>query len=308
MSYIVLIRECTAAKQSAADFAAEVMAALPQLPQPLLSRCRVYADAYRSFCYAVFESAAAPDQAVLKAACDPLGIDFFCPDQLADAAQGGVLAMDMDATAVRCEEIDEVARLYGVYDEVAAITQAAMNGKYVFKEAFLERIRLFKGFDGSRAIKYVMDTLPIDTGLDLLNRIFKHHGFMLGIISGGFTQIIARLVREYQLDFVRANTFDLDENGLFTGGHHHEVVDAAGKAQGLNDFIRHYRSMRGRECALSIAVGDGANDLKMIAAADFGFAYHAKAVVQEQARYCINHHDLAVIGVFFDAMHEALRA
>ncbi|AOT10130.1 phosphoserine phosphatase SerB [Pseudoalteromonas luteoviolacea] len=189
----------------------------------------------------------------------------------------GLLVMDMDSTAIEIECIDEIARLADVYDEVASVTAEAMAGKLAFSESLHKRVAKLQGIELS-LISPLKDDLPLMMGIKQLCEVLKTKNWRLAIASGGFTWFAEALQERLSLDHVYANTLEIDAQRL-TGRVIGDIVDAEKKAEVLNALRERYTVDTGQV----IAIGDGANDLVMMAAADLGVAIHGKPKVVEQA-------------------------
>ena len=198
----------------------------------------------------------------------------------------GLLVMDMDSTAIRIECIDEIARLAGVGDQVAAVTAAAMQGKLEFADSLRSRVALLKGAPVA-ILDEVAAAMPWMPGLQLMVDTLKQSGWTVAIASGGFTRFAGELQQALGLDAIFANELAVD-GGLLTGKVSGRIVDAAVKAEVLQQLARQHEI----PVAQTVAVGDGANDLKMMGVAGLGIAIHAKPLVRAQAAATLNHHDL----------------
>ena len=206
----------------------------------------------------------------------------FVPNGL-KLANFGLLVMDMDSTLIAIECIDEVADMQGLKPQVAAITEAAMRGEMEFAESLRRRVALLKGLD-EQALQHVYDErLRLSTGAEAMLKALQTHGIKTLLLSGGFKFFTDRLKARLGLDYAHANTLEI-ANGKLTGKVLGEILDAQGKADWLVK-IRDELSLKPEQV---IAMGDGANDLKMMAQAGISIAYHAKPVVREQARYALN--------------------
>ena len=193
-----------------------------------------------------------------------------------------LICLDLDSTIIQTEVIDELAMRAGVGDQVKAITLSAMRGEIDFKESFTRRVALLKGLDAS-VRQEIIDHLPITEGADRLFSILKKCGFKIAILSGGFMFVGRYLQERFGVDYVYANELEV-EDGKFTGRYLGDVVDATRKAE-LLSLIAQVEHI---DLAQVIAVGDGANDLKMLGKAGLGIAFHAKPKVQENARQAIS--------------------
>ena len=189
----------------------------------------------------------------------------------------GLLVMDMDSTAIEIECIDEIAKLAGVGEQVAEVTAAAMRGELDFAESLRARVNTLAGAPVS-IIDQVADNLPLMPGLTALVEELQKHGWKLVIASGGFTYMTEALKRQLNLDETVANELEMDGDKL-TGKVSGKIIDAEAKAETVFRLTQEYGLVPNQ----TIAMGDGANDLKMMAAANLGVAFHAKPLVREQA-------------------------
>jgi len=193
-----------------------------------------------------------------------------------------LIVFDMDSTLIQVEVIDELARAAGIGEQVSAITESAMRGEIDFKESFHRRLALLEGLDES-VLKGIAESLPITEGADRLISNLKKLGYQVGILSGGFTYFAHYLQKKLGIDFVGANTLDI-EDGKLTGIVKGDIVDGAKKAELLQEMA----AKMGIGMEQTIAVGDGANDLPMLGLAGLGVAFHAKPVVRENAQHAIS--------------------
>lgn len=195
-----------------------------------------------------------------------------------------VLAMDMDSTLINIECIDEIAAFGGVKEQVASITEAAMRGEIKdFSESLTRRVAFLKGLS-SDVLQSVYDQkLRFNPGAEQLVATAKQAGLKVLLVSGGFTFFTEKLKARIGLDAAHANVLGA-ENGLLTGQVVGRILDAQGKADTLRAFAQ--------ECSATadqiIAIGDGANDLKMLGLAGYSVAYRAKPVVRAQAKFALN--------------------
>jgi phosphoserine phosphatase len=193
-----------------------------------------------------------------------------------------LVMMDVDSTLVQGEAIDALAERAGCSDAVQALTEAAMRGEVDFAESLRARVALLAGLD-AREIDDVRRSLRLSPGARTLVRTLKRLGYQCGAVSGGFTQVIEGVAGELGLDFTAANELEIVD-GRLTGALVGPVIDRAGKAAALKTFAER----AGVPLAATVAVGDGANDLDMLAVAGLGIAFNAKPVVRERADAAVN--------------------
>lgn len=193
-----------------------------------------------------------------------------------------LICFDMDSTLIETEVIDELAIRAGVGNKVKAITERAMRGEIDFTESFRERVALLKGLDES-VMKDIAENLPITEGVDRLMFVLKRYGYKIAILSGGFTYFGNYLKQKYGIDYVYANELEIID-GKLTGNYLGDVVDGKRKAE----LLKLIAQVEKVDIAQTIAVGDGANDLPMLAEAGLGIAFHAKPKVVANAKQSIN--------------------
>jgi phosphoserine phosphatase len=188
-----------------------------------------------------------------------------------------LVVMDVDSTLIQDEVIDLLAARAGCAGEVAKITSAAMRGELDFASSLHERVALLAGLDAA-VLDDVRRELRLTSGARTLIRTLAGLGYRFGIVSGGFIQVIGPLAAELGIGYVAANTLDIAA-GKLTGRVTGPVIDRAGKADALRGFARD----AGVPLSQTVAIGDGANDLDMIAAAGLGVAFNAKPAVRDAA-------------------------
>lgn len=199
----------------------------------------------------------------------------------------GLCVMDMDSTLISIECIDEIADMVGIKPQVAAITERAMQGELDFAQSLRERVALLKGLTEQDLMRVLNERLQLNPGAREWIETCKQHNIKTLLVSGGFTFFAERVKEMLGLDYAVSNTLEIID-GKLTGKVLGDIVDAQRKA----DELTKLRDKLGLNASQTIAIGDGANDLKMMAVAEIGIAYHAKPVVQGQASYALNHNGL----------------
>ncbi|MCP2262400.1 phosphoserine phosphatase [Streptoalloteichus tenebrarius] len=194
-----------------------------------------------------------------------------------------LVVFDVDSTLVQGEVIEMLAAHAGFEKEVREITEAAMRGELDFTESLHRRVALLEGLPAG-VLDEVAETLELMPGARTTIRTLRRLGFRCGVVSGGFTQVVQRLVDELGLDFCAANELEV-RDGRLTGRVVGEVVDRPGKAAALRRFASEY----GVPLAQCVAVGDGANDIDMLSAAGLGVAFNAKPALREVADAALSH-------------------
>lgn len=188
-----------------------------------------------------------------------------------------LVCFDMDSTLIRTEVIDELADRAGVGEEVRAITESAMRGEIDFCESFKRRVALLKGLDES-VMRDIAENLPITEGVDRMMAALKRTGYKTAILSGGFTYFGNYLKQRFGFDYVYANELEIVD-GKLTGRYLGDIVDGRRKAE----LLKLLAQVENVNIKQTIAVGDGANDLPMLATAGLGIAFHAKPKVKATA-------------------------
>lgn len=198
---------------------------------------------------------------------------------------------DMDSTLIEAEVIDELAKAAGVGDQVSAITERAMSGELDFRASFKERLALLKGLDVS-VLDSIGASLRLTEGAETLFAELKRLGYKTAILSGGFTYFAKQLQAKLGIDYVFANELEVVD-GKCTGVAVEPIVDAQRKA----DLLKELAHKEGLRLEQTIAVGDGANDLPMLAIAGLGVAFRAKPLVKQSAKQAIS--TLGLDGVLY---------
>ena len=232
----------------------------------------------------------APDPEPLRAA-----VAGFAEQWLIDACVQPVrdkqprrrlIVFDMDSTLIECEVIDELAVRAGVGDEVAAVTARAMRGELDFQASFRQRMGKLRGL-AEVELEHVAAALPIMPGAQRLFAALRREGHYTVILSGGFDYFARRVQQQLGIDEVHANRLQIVD-GALTGEVEGEIVDGARKVA----LLRELAAREGFALEDTVAVGDGANDLPMLATAGIGVAFHAKPRVRAEARCAVNRADL----------------
>jgi phosphoserine phosphatase len=198
-----------------------------------------------------------------------------------------LLAMDMDSTLITIECIDEIADFINKKAEVAAITEAAMRGEIDWPQSLRQRVALLEGLPASTLETVYQQRLKLTPGAAQLVAAAQAAGIKTLLVSGGFTFFTERLQARLKLDYAFSNTLEITAN-ILTGKVVGPLCDATAKAT----HVQAIATQLGASKAQIITIGDGANDLAMMAVSGTSIAYHAKPKVQAQARYALNVTDL----------------
>ncbi len=212
-----------------------------------------------------------------------LGVDCASISVLPELTKPGLIVMDMDSTAIQIECIDEIAKLAGVGEMVSEITERAMQGELDFEQSLRQRVGALAGADEA-ILAQVRENLPLMPDLAQLVKTLQQFGWKTAIASGGFTYFSDYLKETLGLDHAQSNTLEIVD-GKLTGKVLGDVVSAETKADILVTLADEYDV----EPHNTIAVGDGANDLVMMATAGLGVAFHAKLKVEQKAQTAIRY-------------------
>ena len=213
-------------------------------------------------------------------------------DAITTSARGrrkGLLIADMDSTIVTSETLDEIAAYAGIKEQIAAITRRSMNGEIDFATALRERVAMLKGL-GIDALEQTWAQTKLTPGARELVATMRAHNATTALVSGGFTWFTERVAALVGFDVHRANVL-LHDGAVLTGEVGEPVQDAYSKVLALEELA----ASRGLKLSATLTVGDGANDLQMLAAAGLGVAYHAKPIVAAQATAQVRHANLRAV-------------
>lgn len=224
-------------------------------------------------------------QTAARAALGSAGLDLAV--QPADGRRKRLLVADMESTVIRNEMLDELADFVGLRAQVAAVTARAMNGELDFRAAVRERVALLADLPVA-VLEQAHERVELDPGAAVLLATLRRHGIRTALVSGGFGFFARRVAERLGFEHVQANELEIAE-GRLTGRAVEPILDRDAKLATLQRLCGEMGIAPGE----AAAVGDGANDLPMLAAAGLGVAYHAKPVVAAAARVRIDHGDLS---------------
>jgi phosphoserine phosphatase len=230
-------------------------------------------------------------------AAQALDIDVAFQSDSPYRAHRRLAVFDMDSTLIEAEVIDELAKAHGIGELVSAITERAMRGELDFRASFKERLALLKGLDVS-VLDAIGASLRLTEGAEVLFAELKRLGYKTAILSGGFTYFARQVAARLGIDYVYANELEVVD-GQCTGVAIEPIVDAQRKA----DLLRELAQREGLSLEQTIAVGDGANDLPMLAIAGLGVAFRAKPLVKASAQQAIS--TLGLDGVLYLLGHHS---
>ncbi|MBM3669150.1 MAG: phosphoserine phosphatase SerB [Actinobacteria bacterium] len=210
------------------------------------------------------------------------GVDIAIQDQSLEARGQYLVLLDVDSTVIQDEVIDLLAARADRLAEIAAITTSAMEGTIDFQEALRQRVALLAGLPAG-VLDEVRDEITLTPGARTLCRTLKRLGYRIALVSGGFTPVIAPIGQDLGVDVVRANELEIAD-GRLTGRVIGPIIDRVAKREVLEELAATYQIPRRR----TVAIGDGANDVDMLAAAGLGIAFNAKPVTREVADASVN--------------------
>ncbi len=200
-----------------------------------------------------------------------------------------LVQLDVDSTFIQQEAIELLAAKAGVLNEVSKITDAAMRGELDFAQSLVARVELLKGLPEA-VLDQVRDEITLTDGASDLVKLLHGQGHVVSLVSGGFVNIMQPIVDELKIDYFKANTLEVVD-GLLTGQVLGSIVDRAAKAQALTEFALDAQVAMEN----TVAIGDGANDLDMMALAGLSIAFNAKPVVIEAADLSITEPTLSSV-------------
>lgn len=234
-----------------------------------------------------------PNAAVVRWA-EQRQVDYAFMPQGRRFADLKLLAMDMDSTLITIECIDELGDLAGKKAEIAAITARAMRGEIEYRESLRRRVAALSGLAEDSLTRVYEERLTLTPGAERLVETCRKNGVKLLLVSGGFTFFTDRLKARLGIDHTISNVLEV-KGGKLTGALIGEIVDADAKAAKFTEVLTHLHARQEE----SVAIGDGANDLKMMKEAGVSVAFRAKPVVQAQASCALNWSGLdAVVNLF----------
>ena len=272
-----------------ASAAADLVVQAPEIGTPELKALAHLSGAARIDALPAGEAQAfrlpgAANAAEVAAFCATAKFDFgfVSPEQRLDRVR--LVAMDMDSTLITIECVDEIADLAGIKPQIAAITASAMRGEIDFRASLTQRVALLAGLEVAALGRVYEERLRLSPGAERMLAGFRRAGAKTLLVSGGFTYFTDRLKERLGLDYTLSNTLEAVA-GKITGRLLGAIVDGAAKA---DEFSRLGRELKGAN-GLTVAFGDGANDVPMLARAEVSIAYRAKPVVRRKATYAIDY-------------------
>ncbi|MEI6868319.1 MAG: phosphoserine phosphatase SerB [Methylophilaceae bacterium] len=230
----------------------------------------------------------------LKSQLNAKQIDFAMFDKLTPLNEFSLCVMDMDSTLIAIECIDEIADMCGKKEDVARITKSAMMGEIDFSQSLIKRVSLLEGLDEAILFKVIKERLKFNPGTKAWIDACRKNNITTVLVSGGFNYFADYVKDELGIDVAISNQLEITNKKL-TGKVLGRIVNDEIKAQTVRDFQVKLNIDKSK----TIVIGDGANDLKMLAEAEYSIAYHAKPIVQERARFKLNHSDFkGVLNLF----------
>jgi len=202
--------------------------------------------------------------------------------------------MDMDSTLISIECIDEIADMCGKKEDVALITKSAMNGDIDFSQSLIKRVSLLEGLGEEMLLRVIQERLKFNEGTQAWIEACRKNNITTVLVSGGFDYFADHVKNKLGIDVAISNQLEIKDKKL-TGKVLGRIVNDEVKAQ----TVREFKAKLHIDQSKTIVIGDGANDLKMLAEAEYSIAYHAKPIVQEKSRFKFNHSDFnGVLNLF----------
>ena len=221
-------------------------------------------------------------------------IDFAILDNYRALNEFSLCVMDMDSTLISIECIDEIADMCGKKEDVALITKSAMMGEIDFSQSLIKRVSLLEGLGEEMLFKVIEERLKFNEGTHAWIEACRKNNVTTVLVSGGFDYFADYVKNKLGIDVAISNQLEIKDKKL-TGKILGRIVNDEVKAQTVKDF----QAKLNIDKSKTIVIGDGANDLKMLAEGQYSIAYHAKPIVQEKARFKFNHSDFkGVLNLF----------
>ncbi len=221
-------------------------------------------------------------------------IDFAILDHYKALNEFSLCVMDMDSTLISIECIDEIADMCGKKEDVALITKSAMNGDIDFSQSLIKRVSLLEGLGEEMLFRVIQERLKFNEGTQAWIEACRKNNITTVLVSGGFDYFADHVKNKLGIDVAISNQLEIKDKKL-TGRVLGRIVNDEVKAQ----TVREFKAKLHIDQSKTIVIGDGANDLKMLAEAEYSIAYHAKPIVQEKSRFKFNHSDFnGVLNLF----------
>jgi len=227
--------------------------------------------------------------------CAEANLDYAFVDAHKRFSDFKLIAMDMDSTLLAIETIDEIADMHQIKPQVSEITLQTMRGEISFEESITQRTALLAGLHADALQKVYDERVRLSSGAEILLGKARNAGIKTMVISGGFSFFTDRIKKRLNLDYAVANTLEIEDNRL-TGKLAGKILGRESKAEAIKKVCETLNIQYDQV----IAIGDGANDLDMMAIAGVSIAFHAKPIVQEKATYAITHVGLDGVANLFD--------
>ena len=221
-------------------------------------------------------------------------IDVAILDHYKALNEFSLCVMDMDSTLISIECIDEIADMCGKKEDVALITKSAMNGDIDFSQSLIKRVSLLEGLGEEMLFRVIQERLKFNEGTQAWIEACRKNNITTVLVSGGFDYFADHVKNKLGIDVAISNQLEI-KDGKLTGKVLGRIVNDEVKAQ----TVREFKAKLHIDQSKTIVIGDGANDLKMLAEAEYSIAYHAKPIVQEKSRFKFNHSDFnGVLNLF----------